>query len=102
MRSAGRPTVRTIVIGICVLAVALLFGAVVRQAWTSNTAEAEVVQLEADGAAMMHPTMTLLYELVGAQSSAVRGERVNTEPVREALKELDELNTQFGVALQTN
>ncbi len=101
-RSAGRPTVRTIVIGICVLAVALLFGAVVRQAWTANAAAAEVVQLEADGAAMMHPTTTLLYELVGAQSSAVRGERVNPEPVRDALKQLAELNAQFGVALQTN
>jgi methyl-accepting chemotaxis protein len=86
------------VIGICVLAVALLFGAVVRQAWTSNS----VVQLEADGAAMMHPTTTLLYELVGAQSSAVRGERVNPEPVREALNQLTELNAQVGVALKTN
>ena len=57
-RSAGRPTARGVVLGICALAVAVLFTAVARQSWTTNTAAAEVVQMEANGAAVLHPMTT--------------------------------------------
>ena len=76
-RSAGRPTARTIVVGICAISLGVLFTAVARQSWTTNAAAAEVVQMEANGAAVLHPMTTLLSELVAAQSAAVRGERVN-------------------------
>ncbi len=65
-RSSSRFATRTIAIGICVLAVALLFSAVVRQAWTTNAAGVEVVELESDGVQMLHPLTSLLSELVGA------------------------------------
>jgi len=99
-RSAGRPTARTIVVGICALAVAVLFTAVARQSWTTNTAAAEVVHMEANGAAVLHPMTTLLSELVAAQSAAVRGERVNTEEIREALSDLAVLNGEQADALR--
>ena len=99
-RSAGRPTARTIVVGICALAVALLFAAVARQSWTTNAAAAEVVRMEANGAAVLHPMTTLLSELVAAQSAAVRGERVNTESTREALSELVVLNGEQADSLR--
>ena len=99
-RSAGRPTARNIVVGICALAVTLLFAAVARQSWTTNAAAEEVVRMEANGAAVLHPMTTLLSELVAAQSAAVRGERVNPASTREALSELVLLNGEQADSLR--
>jgi hypothetical protein len=99
-RSAGRPTARTIMVGICVLSVAVLFAAVARQSWTTNAAAAGIVQMESNGASVLHPMTTLLSELVAAQSAAVRGERVNPETIREALTELVAVNGEYGDSLR--
>lgn len=99
-RSSGRPTARTVVVGICAIAVAGLFASVARQAWTTNAASAEVVHSEINGTLVLHPMTTLLSELVGAQSAAVRGERVTTDSVREALNELAVLNGESGDSLR--
>jgi hypothetical protein len=85
-RSASRSPVRGIVIGVCALVIAALFGAVVRQSWTDTSAALRVVNAEYDGATVMHEMTTLLSELVEAQSTAVRGERVNADGVRSALQ----------------
>ncbi len=99
-RSAGRPTARTIVVVICAISLGVLFTAVARQSWTTNAAAAEVVRMEANGAAVLHPMTTLLSELVAAQSAAVRGEQVNTESIREALNELVGLNGEYADSLR--
>ncbi len=99
-RSSGRPTARTVVVGICAIAVAGLFASVARQAWTTNAVSAEVVQTEINGTLVLHPMTTLLSELVGAQSAAVRGERVTTDAVREALNELAVLNGESSDSLR--
>jgi hypothetical protein len=91
-----------VVIGVCALVVAVLFAAIVRQSWSDTAAAAEVVQAEQDGAATLHPMVTLLSELVEAQSSAVRGESVDADKVRKAVSALTGPNSQFGATLQTN
>jgi hypothetical protein len=73
------------VIGVCALVIAALFGAVVRQSWTDTDAALRIVNAESDGATVMHAMTTLLSELVEAQSTAVRGERVDAEALRAAL-----------------
>jgi hypothetical protein len=102
---AGAPTrmphVRRVVVVICLATVAVMFGAVVRQSWNATSQAAEVVRLEAAGAAMMHPMTTLLTELVTAQSAAVRGGAVNQTSVRSALDRLQNANARYGAALQT-
>lgn len=103
---AGGPTrmpqVRRVVIMICLVTVAALFGAVVRQSWSATSRAAEVVRLEAAGAAMMHPMTTLLTELVTAQSAAVRGSEVDQASVRSALSRLQGADARYGTALQTS
>jgi hypothetical protein len=89
------------VVVICVLTVAALFAAVARQSWNATVASAEVVRLESNGAAMLHPMITLLTELVTAQSAAVRGEAVNQESVHNALAELQEPDALYGSDLLT-
>ncbi|MBX6748885.1 MAG: hypothetical protein IRY85_04310 [Micromonosporaceae bacterium] len=102
---AGAPTrmpyVRRVVVMICLVTVVVVFGAVVRQSWRATSQAAEVVRLEAAGAAMMHPMTTLLTELVTAQSAAVRGSDVNQTSVRSALDSLQDADAQYGAALQT-
>jgi hypothetical protein len=89
-RSASRSPVRAIAIGVCALVIAGLFGAVVRQTWSDTDAALKVVTAEYDGATVMHKMTTLLSELVGAQSTAVRGDRVDPEPLRTALAKVTE------------
>jgi hypothetical protein len=84
-RSASRSPIRGIVIGVCALVIAALFGAVVRQSWTDTDAALRIVNAESDGATVMHEMTTLLSKLVEAQSTAVRGERVDADALREAL-----------------
>jgi hypothetical protein len=84
-RSTGRSSTRLTVIGVCGLAVAVLFAGVVRQAWTSNSAQDSIVDQESIGAATMHNLMTLLSSLVEAQNAAVRGDKVDPNPVHAAL-----------------
>lgn len=100
-RSAGRSPARLTVIGVCALAVAVLFGGVVRQAWSSNSTTANVVHLEAQGAATLHPMVTLLGDLVAAQNTAVRGEKVDVDAIRTALKSLAGQDDEYGPKLQT-
>ena len=101
-RSASRSPMRAVVIGVCALVVAVLFAAIVRQSWSDTAAAADVVRAEQDGAATLHPMVTLLSELVEAQSSAVRGESVDADKVRKAVSALTGPNSKFGAALQTN
>lgn len=103
---AGGPTrgmqVRRIVVMICLVTVAVLFGAVVRQSWSATSRAAEIVRREAAGAAMMHPMTTLLTELVTAQSAAVRGGAVGWASLRVALNRLQEADAEYGDALLTS
>ncbi len=98
----ARRTARIILLTSCTLAVAGLFGGVVRQSWLTNAAATEVVSMEAQGAEILHPMTTLLGEMVKAQSTAVRGEQVDTEGLRKALASVAELDQKYGVALQTS
>jgi methyl-accepting chemotaxis protein len=50
---------------------------------------------------MLHPLTSLLSELVGAQSAAVRGEPVNVESVRNALGKVNDHDGEYGDALWT-
>jgi len=92
---------RGVVIGVCALVVAVLFAAIVRQSWSDTSAAADIVRAEQDGAATLHPMVTLLSELVEAQSSAVRGEAVDVDKVRGAVKALTDANSLYGGNLQT-
>jgi hypothetical protein len=92
---------RGVVIGVCALVVAVLFAAIVRQSWSDTSAAADIVRAEQDGAATLHPMVTLLSELVEAQSSAVRGETVDVDKVRGAVKALTDANSLYGGNLQT-
>ena len=100
-RLSGTSRTRTVVVVICLLTVATLFGAVARQAWASTTSAAEVVRLEANGAEMLHPMTSLLTELVTAQSAAVRGAEVDQTSLRSVLAELQEPDALYGEDLQT-
>jgi len=100
-RPKVRRTARIILLSTCTLAVAGLFGAVVRQSWLTNSTTAEIVSAEAQGAAILHPMTTLLSELVKAQSTAVRGDKVENAGLRKALNSVAELDQVHGVALQT-
>lgn len=84
-RSASRSPVRGIVIAVCALVIVALFGGVVRQSWSDTSAALAVVNAEYDGAETMHEMTVVLSELVEAQSTAVRGERVNADALRKAL-----------------
>src|SRR6187549_2716606 len=92
---------RGVVIGVCALVVSVLFAAIVRQSWSDTSAAADIVRAEQDGAATLHPMVTLLSELVEAQSSAVRGETVDVDKVRGAVKALTDANSLYGGNLQT-
>lgn len=83
------------------LVIVMLVGGIVRQSWVVNGRTAEIVRLEAYGADMLHPMTTLLGELVGAQSTAVRGGRVDSETLRQALAGVHEIDQQHGDVLQT-
>ena len=100
-RPWGKSRTRTVAAVICLVAIALLFAAVARQSWNSTGEAAEVVRLEADGSAMLHPMTTLLTELVTAQSAAVRGAEVDQASVRGALTELQQADAEFGEDLRT-
>jgi len=93
---------RKVVVVICLVTIGGLFIGVARQSLGATNATAGVVDLEADGAAMLHPMTTLLTELVTAQSAAVRGDRVQQETVRTAMSALFEPDAQYGVVLQTD
>ena len=72
-----------------------------RQSWSDTSAAADIVRAEQDGAATLHPMVTLLSELVEAQSTAVRGEAVDADTVRGAVKALTDANSLYGGNLQT-
>ena len=100
-RSASRSPMRGVVIGVCALVVAVLFAGIVRQSWSDTSSTADVVSLEANGAATLHPMVALLSALVEAQSTAVRGEPVAVDQVRQAIKGLTEPTAEYGASLQT-
>lgn len=91
---------RGITIGACTLVIIGLFGAVVRQSWSVNASAAEIVRLEAQGAALLHTTTSLLVELVAAKSAAVRGEPVAADRLSRALTEVGQEDSQYGAGLQ--
>lgn len=98
---ATRRGVRIAVLIVCLLAMVGLLGTIVRQSWRTNSAAADVVRMEQRGAEILHPMTTLLAELVAAQSSAVRGDPVDTATVRKALAAVAEVDARHGVALAT-
>jgi hypothetical protein len=77
-----------------------LVGAIVRQSWVTNSDAAAVVDLEQDGAAVLHPMTTLVSELVAARSAAVRGEPVNANSLNTALAAVGGLDPEYGGSLQ--
>jgi hypothetical protein len=92
---------RAVVIGACTLAILALFGAVVRQSYVVNRDAAEIVRLEAQGAAVLHTMTSLLAELVAAQSAAVRGEPLDADGLRKALADAKDEGAPYGASLQT-
>ena len=101
-RSTARRAGRIFVLSVCTLTVAVLFAGVVRQSWQLNSATADVVRRESEGAEIMHPMTTLVAVLVDAQSDAVRGQRVDEESVRKALAAVGGVDAEYGVELQSN
>jgi hypothetical protein len=99
---AGRRTPRIVGLVACVLALVALLAGVVRQTWVLNSATTNVVRLESAGATMMHEMMSVLSELVTAQSAAVRGETVNGTSLRKVFAEVAELDDQYGDELRTH
>lgn len=85
----------------CVVGLAVVFATVVNQVRVANSAAARVVELELQGAALLHPMTTLLDQLVQAQSAAVRGEQVDRESVRNALAAAAAEDARYGEALQS-
>jgi hypothetical protein len=99
---ANRAGARKIVVVICLLTIGALFAGVARQSLGSNGAAQDVVELEADGATIMHSMTSLLTELVTAQSAAVRGQRVDQEKVRTSVSALFAPDAEYGAALLTS
>jgi hypothetical protein len=99
--AAGRSTVIKAVVTVGLLVAAALFAGVARQSWTATSQADQVVQLEAEGATMMHPMTTLLSALIAAQSAAVRGQAVDQGSLLAALQQLSEPNDEYGGHLQT-
>jgi hypothetical protein len=77
------------------IAIATLFGAVVYQSSTTNSAAAEVVRFEQMGAEMLHPMTTLIGQLVEARSAAVRGAPVDADSLRKALADVAGLDARY-------
>jgi hypothetical protein len=100
--TSTRRTVRVSIVSVCSVAILVLFAAVVRQSWVTNTASAEVVRLETAGATFMHPMTSLLAEIVQAESTAVRGETVDAAGLRKAVAAVVTLDQQYGADLQTH
>ncbi len=102
--STTRRTVRIVLLAICGLAVVALVGAVVRQSGAINTTAARLVNVEGDGAESLHPMLSLLGDLVDAQSTAVVGAPMDdaVAAITTALKKVGGLNPEYGVELQTN
>jgi hypothetical protein len=94
--------VQRVVVIIGLLVVAGLFAGVARQSWSATTDAADIVELETEGAEMLHPMVTLLTELVTAQSAAVRGQPVDQTTVRAALSSLFQPDAAYGAQLQTS
>jgi hypothetical protein len=102
VRRSARRTARAVILGVCALTVAVLGTVLVRQSWTANTADATTVAAERAGVAVLRPLTVLLGRLVDAQSSAVRGEGVDTTAVRDALAGLAEADRQYDTVLRTH
>ncbi len=99
--STARRTVRITVVIVCALAMVGLVGAIVRQSASTNSTAADLVRHESDGATIMHPILSLIGNLVAAQSSAVRGEPVNAAGLEKSLAGVAELDSEYGPTLQT-
>ena len=100
--TSSRRTARVVIVSVCSVAIFGLFAAVVRQSWVTNSASADIVRLEGEGATFMHPMTSLLAEIVQAQSTAVRGEAVDAAGLRKAVAAVVTLDQQYGADLQTH
>jgi hypothetical protein len=92
---------RIAVIGVCALAVIGLVGGIVRQSAGVNSTAADLVTLEGDGAETLHPMVTLLADLVQAQSNAVRGEPVDESVLNKALNQVSGASGGYAETLHT-
>lgn len=100
-RPTVRQTARIMLVSVCTLALVAIFGAIVRQSWITNSAAAEVVRLEGNGAELLHPMTSLLAKMVETQSAAVRGDKVDAAGLREAIAKVGEIDGEYGAVLQT-
>jgi hypothetical protein len=88
-------------VAVCSLVVLGLFAEVSRRTWTELSGEIGQARSERAGVRYLHPAVTLVGELVAAQSAAVAGKPVDTAAVGNALKAVavvdDEIGAQLGV-----
>jgi hypothetical protein len=84
-------------------AVALLApaGYLFSRVWSSSTDTRDFNRAERRGVAYLGPLTELLSVVTEAQSTAVRGEKVDVGPVRAAVAEVDEVDGRLGAELGT-
>jgi hypothetical protein len=99
---AGSPRASRFVIVIvsaCTLAIAGLFGAVLRGAWQAGTSDAGVAKAERSGVVYLHTMVGLIGQLVETQSAAVRGTPVDAAALRKSLAGVSTADRSVGGAL---
>jgi hypothetical protein len=94
---AGRLIV--VIVGACSLAIAGLFGTVLRQTWQAGTADAGVAKAERSGVVYLHTMVGLIGQLVETQSAAVRGAPVDAAVLRKSLSGVATADRSVGGAL---
>jgi len=99
--STPRGRGRTLVLVVCAVVVALLYGAVLSTAWRDRAKTSDVLAQEQRGIAFLHPLTTLLGQLVQAESAAVHGTAVDVQQLRKSSTALGTANSKYGEALGT-
>lgn len=88
-----------VIVGACCLAIAGLFGTVLRQTWQASTADAGVAKAERSGVVYLHTMVGLIGQLVETQSAAVRGAPVDAAALRKSLNGVATADRSVGAAL---
>ena len=88
-----------VIVGACSLAIAGLFGAVLRETWQASTADVGVAKAERSGVVYLHTMVGLIGQLVETQSAAVRGVPVDAAALRKSLAGVATADRSVGGAL---
>src|SRR4051812_8130187 len=90
------------VLVVCAVVVALLFGAVLSTAWRERARTSETLAQEQRGVALLHSLTTVVGRLVQAQSAAVHGTPVDVAQLRKDSTALSTDSTRYGETLGTS